>query len=150
MLMINVELIENGTVIDHIQSGKGKKVLDILGIDETYGHLVALVMNVNSKKKVKKDIVKIANIFVKDDLANKVALISPNATINIIRNSKVEKKHKVELPKILLKIAKCPNPVCITNYKNVGDCSTEFNRVLDSNEYTCKFCERTFKAHELL
>ncbi|MDD5022603.1 MAG: aspartate carbamoyltransferase regulatory subunit [Candidatus ainarchaeum sp.] len=147
--MLKVEMIENGTVIDHIKAGKGKKVLDLLGIGEEYDHLVALVMNVYSKKKGKKDIVKIAGIYVKDDLANKVALVSPNATINIIKDSKVEVKHKVQLPEILEKIAKCPNPNCMTNEKNAGDFYTKFEKRHD-DKYKCIFCERLFPAHELV
>lgn len=147
--MLKVEMIENGTVVDHIKAGKGKKVLDLLGVDENYEHLVALVMNVTSKKKKKKDIVKIAGIEVKDEMVNKVALVSPNATINIIKNSKVDKKHKVELPKELKGIATCPNPVCITNGKSTGDYSTNFNK-RDEDKYKCKYCERTFPAGELI
>lgn len=146
--MLKVETIENGTVIDHIQAGKGKRVLDLLGIGDGYQHLVALVMNVSSKKMGKKDIVKIANIFVKDELVNKVALVSPNATINIIKDAQVTSKHKVELPEKLKGIAKCPNPVCITNMENAGDYSTNFKKQEES-KYKCTFCERIFSASEL-
>ncbi len=146
--MLKVETIENGTVIDHIQAGKGKRVLDLLGVDDKYQHLVALGMNVSSKKMGKKDIVKIANIFVKDELVNKVALVSPNATINILKDSQVTSKHKVELPEKLKGIAKCPNPVCVTNMENAGDYSTNFKKQEES-KYKCTFCERTFQASEL-
>lgn len=148
-MMLKVEMIENGTVIDHINAGKGKRVLDILGIGEDYKHLVALVMNVSSKKKEKKDIVKIAGIYVKDELVNKVALVSPNATINIIKNSKVESKHKVQLPKNLGRIATCPNPNCITNEKNAGDVENKFEKKEEA-KYKCLYCERLFPAGELI
>ncbi len=147
--MLKVEMIENGTVIDHIEAGKGKKVLDLLGIGADYPHLVALVMNVSSKRKGKKDIVKIAGIYVKDDLVNKVALVSPNATINIIKNSTVADKHQVKLPEELKSIAKCPNPNCMTNDLNAGDFKTRFNSN-GNGKYKCYFCERMFPHSELI
>jgi len=147
--MIKIEQINNGTVIDHIKAGKGKRVLDLLGIGDKFSHLVALVMNVSSRKVGKKDMVKIAGIYVKDELVNKVALVSPNATINIIENGKVTHKHKVTLPGHLQTIGKCPNPVCITNSTNVGDIKTEFTLV-DSEKYMCRYCERKFTADELV
>jgi len=147
--MLKVELIENGTVIDHISSGKGKKVLDILEIGENYENLVALVMNVSSKRKGKKDMIKMSGIFVKEDIINKVSLISPNATIDIIKDSKVVTKHKVKLPNKLKRIAKCPNPVCITNGGDTGDFITRFNNV-GEDKYKCVYCERIFRAGELI
>jgi len=147
--MLKVEMITDGTVIDHIKAGKGKRVLDLLSIDDKYPHLVALVMNVTSRKTGKKDIVKIAGIYVKDELANKVALVSPKATINIIKNSKVEKKHKVELPDKLEGITKCPNPNCVTNFEGKGDCTTKFDKIGDQ-DYKCYHCERVFAAEELV
>jgi len=162
-IMMKVERINNGTVIDHIRAGKGKRVLDLLGIGDDYPHLVALVMNVSSRKMGKKDMVKIAGIYVKDELANKVALVSPNATINIIEDSKVIHKHKVVLPEVLEGMGVCPNPMCITNMKNVGDMRTHFvlasklNRGVRSSEedegsdkYVCQYCERVFTADELV
>ena len=147
--MLKVEQIENGTVIDHIRAGKGKRVLDLLGIGDDYKHLVALVMNVNSRKIGKKDMVKIAGIYVRDELANKVALVSPNATINIIKEGKVIEKHKVTLPEELEGLGRCPNPVCITNMENAGDVHTKFVLTKD-DKYMCKYCERTFSAEELV
>ncbi len=142
--MITVEKISNGTVIDHICGGKGKKVLSLLGINENYPHRVALMMNVPSKKLGKKDIVKIEGIFVDVENANLIALITPHATINIIKNEKVEKKFVAELPE-KLSIGKCPNPNCITNFEH------EFEEFIKSNElYRCSYCERLFKGAELI
>ena len=56
--MINIAEIKNGLVIDHIQSGLGWKVFKWLGLD-TVEFSTALIMNANSKKSGKKDIIKI-------------------------------------------------------------------------------------------
>ncbi len=110
-----VSKIEKGTVIDHIPAGTALQVLDILGISGKEGYRIALVMNVDSKKLGKKDIVKIENRELNPEEVNKIALIAPTATINIIRNYKVVKKVKVQLQEIVEDIIRCPNPNCISN-----------------------------------
>ena len=143
--MLTVEPIENGTVIDHIRAGKGKKVLDILGINEDFSGRVALVMNVPSKKLGKKDIVKIADKFVSEEQANLIALISPSSSINIIKNGKVIEKREVEVPEQLKSVGLCPNPNCITNSE-----LSEKKFSSEKNNYRCYYCERLFKAEELI
>ena len=143
--MLKVETIEQGTVIDHIQAGRGRKVLEILGIKEEYAERVALVMNVPSKTMGKKDIVKIEGKMVEGKLANLVALVAPNSTINIIKNGKVAQKYKVELPGLLTGIGICPNPNCVTNFE-----SAEKKFQKENEGYRCNYCERVFKAEELV
>ena len=139
-----VEKISNGTVIDHITAGMGRRVLSLLGIDETYPHRVALMINVPSKKTGRKDIVKIEGICVDSAKANIIALVAPNATINIIKNENVERKFNAELPQ-KLSVGKCPNPNCITNSeKGYEDFS------LEGSHYRCNYCERLFKSIELV
>ena len=58
---LKVRKIKDGTVIDHIKRGVGKKVLDALGIDTDFPETVILLMNVSSKRVGRKDIVKIEN-----------------------------------------------------------------------------------------
>ena len=143
---MQVDVIEKGTVVDHIKAGKGEKVLKLLGIGEDYPYRVALVMNVASKKTKKKDIVKIAEKMITEDEANILALISPGATINIIEGGKVKKKYVVDLPEKLDGTGKCPNPNCITGTET--DAKQMFTKE-DSN-YRCHYCERLFKAEELV
>jgi len=112
---LKVRRIKNGTVIDHIPSGKSLIVLKILGISGGEDNIIALVMNVESRKLGKKDIVKIENRELTEDEVNLIALIAPTATINIIKDFKVVKKYNVTLPKTFKGILKCPNPTCITN-----------------------------------
>lgn len=144
--MLNVDTIEMGTVVDHIKPGKGAKVLEVLGVGEDYPHRVALVMHVTSKKSGTKDIVKIEGKIVDKEAANILALISPGATVNIIKGSKVEKKFKVELPDVLKGVGTCPNPNCMSNSE---DSRKEFRKE-DGNDYRCHYCERRFNAEELV
>ncbi|MCS7119177.1 MAG: aspartate carbamoyltransferase regulatory subunit [Archaeoglobaceae archaeon] len=112
-----ISKIRDGTVIDHINAGKAILVLKILGIDENTKETVSMVLNVPSKKMGKKDIVKVEGLFISEEKLNKIALIAPNATINLIREYEIKKKFKVKPPEIVKGILKCPNRLCISNAK---------------------------------
>jgi aspartate carbamoyltransferase regulatory subunit len=110
-----VRKIKDGTVIDHITSGFSLTVLKILGIDGKKGEVVTAAMNVESKAYNHKDIVKIQDRELKPAEVDKIALIAPNATINIIRNFGVTSKETVKLPPEIKGIVKCDNPSCVSN-----------------------------------
>ena len=109
---LRVKRITNGTVIDHITAGQALNVLRILGITDRPEDVVSVVMNVSDRKK---DIVKIEGRELKPEEVDKIALISPDATINIIRDYEVVEKHKVILPSQIEGVVSCINPNCITN-----------------------------------
>lgn len=138
-----ISKIERGTVIDHINAGKALLVLKILRIslDDT----VTLAMNVPSKKMGKKDIVKVANKFIGEEELNKIALISPKATINLIEGYEVKRKFKVRLPEFIEGILRCPNRNCITN--SGEPITTKFYVSLrdDSVIARCYYCGRIIK-----
>ena len=110
-----VKKIRNGTVIDHISAGHALDVLKILGIDGREGHIVSVAMNVISKTTNKKDIVKVENRELRPGEVDKIALIAPGATINIIRDYEVAEKTKVKLPESIQGIVRCANPACVSN-----------------------------------
>ena len=96
---LKVQPIRNGTVIDHIEAGRGKKVLAILELENS-GTTISLLINVQSKKQKRKDIIKIEDRELDENEIEKLALISPNARVNIIRNYSVADKKKVDIPDI--------------------------------------------------
>ena len=110
-----VRKIRDGTVIDHIEAGRALQVLKILGITGEEGYTVAVVMNVESKKLGKKDIVKVEGLELKESQVDRIALVTPRATINIIRNYRVVSKRKVKVPEKIIGLVRCLNPNCITN-----------------------------------
>jgi len=144
-----VEKIDDGTVIDHIPAGLGLKVLEILKIDKDYNARVALVMNAASRKMGKKDIVKIEGKKIDEKTANKIALIAPNATLNLIKNSEVVEKTPVKLPKELVGVFKCPNPQCMTNVEPI-ETIFKLEKMEPERKLRCSFCELVFEAKELL
>ena len=88
-----VRRIKDGTVIDHIDEGKGLKVLEALDIDGKEGNVITVALNVPSGKSKKKDMIKVENRYLENDDTNKLAVIAPKSTVNIIKNYKlVEKK----------------------------------------------------------
>ncbi len=112
---IRIVKISDGTVIDHIRAGKALEVLKILGITGKDGNIVSLAMNISSSKILKKDIVKVEHRLLKDEEVARIALVAPEATINLIEDFKVIKKTRVELPEMIPGIFKCPNQRCVTN-----------------------------------
>jgi len=112
---LRVSKIRNGTVIDHITSGHALDVVKILGITGRTGGIVTVAMNVPSKKHGVKDIVKVEGRELNSKEVDKIALLAPHASINIIRDYEVAEKQVVKLPEVLKGIVKCANPACISN-----------------------------------
>lgn len=144
-----VRKIKDGSVIDHITPGFALDVLKILGIDGKDGEVVTAAMNVESKRQHHKDIVKIQNRELKPGEVDKIALIAPNATINIIRNYDVASKKVVELPIVIRGILKCDNPSCISNSREPVD--PQFR--VDQREpirLRCYFCGHIMEREDVL
>ena len=137
---LKIPLIKNGTVIDHITAGNAVKVLHILGIPVSTSSVVSVAMNMKSKFG-KKDIVKVENREIDPQEVDKIALIAPKATINIIRNYNVAKKHKVELPNEIIGIVSCSNPTCVSNANE--PLKSRFKVIeKDPPKIKCYYCER--------
>jgi len=141
MKELKIPLIKNGTVIDHIPPGNAVKVLRILRIPSKDSSTVSVAMNVKSKIG-KKDIVKIENRELDPNEVDKIALIAPKATINIIRDYEVAEKHRVKLPDEIVGIVKCSNPNCVSNKTN-EPVKNRFKVIKkDPLRIKCYYCER--------
>lgn len=144
-----VRKIKDGTVLDHVEQGKALKVLEALNIDGKDGNVVTVAMNVSSEKLGKKDIIKIENRFLKPEETNRIALIAPRATVNIIRNYQVVEKRKVEIPDTFVNVFKCPNPTCISNSNE------PISHIIDTVRKNppllkCRYCGRLLLSNELI
>ena len=134
---MNIDSIENGIVIDHIQSKKGMEIYKALELDKL-DCSVAIITNARSNKMGRKDIIKInKSIDLNLDI---LGYIDPNITINIIKNDKIIEKYHVKLPKEIVNIIKCKNPRCITSIEqeldNVFILTDKEKRI-----YRCKYCD---------
>lgn len=146
---LHVKKIKNGTVIDHINQGYSLDVLSILNITGKEKHVVSVAMNVPSKDIGRKDIVKIEDWELKPRDVDKIALIAPHATINIIRDYNVVDKKKVNLPKILKGTIKCNNPSCISNSREPIESMFHVKDNI-SLSIRCHFCGRIMEKDDVL
>jgi len=134
-----VSAIQNGTVIDHIPAKNLFKVIQILGLDRIDSQ-ITFGTNLESKKLGKKAIIKISGKFFADADINRIALVAPDAKLNIIKDYEVVEKKVVEVPDNIVGIAKCVNPKCITNFEQV---TTRFKVVSKKNvALKCHYCEK--------
>lgn len=140
--MLNVDTIKNGLVIDHICAGYGLKIFQWLGLDKAK-FSSALIMNVTSKKSGRKDIIKIDNNINID--YSVLGFIDANITVNIIKDEKIIKKIRMELPDKVESVVKCKNPRCITTTEPYVP---QIFRLVDKNEslYRCQYCDSLYKA----
>ena len=108
-----VRKIESGIVIDHIPAGKAFLVLKLLRLDPEAK--VLLAMNVDSRKLGRKDFIKIEGRYLTSKEIDLIALVAPEATVNIIEDWRVKEKRRIEPPKMVEGVFQCPNPLCPTN-----------------------------------
>jgi len=136
---LQVSAIKNGTVIDHIPANSLFKVINILGLEKIESQMT-FGSNFESKRLGLKAIIKLANVFFKDEDINKIALVAPEAKLNIIKDYHVVEKKIVEVPDKVNGIAKCGNPKCITNHEGIV---TRFTVVSKKKvAIKCHYCEK--------
>ncbi len=138
--MIVTPLVD-GIVLDHITPGLGIQLYNILKLDEL-DCPVALILNADSKKKGKKDIIKIGAPIDLDFTV--IGYIDPGITVSFIKDSKVHKREPLELPEKVTDVIRCKNPRCITS------CEQELTHVFKLTDrqnrvYRCIYCESKAK-----
>ena len=136
-----VSALENGTVLDHIPAENVYKALSILNLKGVENQ-ITLGINLASKIYGRKGIIKIADKFFEDEELDKLVLIAPQATVNVIRDFKVVEKKKLKMPKEIVGMAKCQNPKCVTNHQPI---KTRFKTVMKDDKISllCQYCEKT-------
>lgn len=140
---MNIDSINSGIVIDHIEAGKSMEIYKYLGL-ENLDCSVAIIKNVKSKKTEKKDIIKIdSDIDINMDI---LGYIDTNITVNVIKDGKIIKKTHMELPEKLINIVKCKNPRCITSAEQDIDQIFEL-KDRENKIYRCKYCEAQAKKY---
>ncbi|MDR2553702.1 MAG: aspartate carbamoyltransferase regulatory subunit [Treponema sp.] len=140
--MLNIAQIKNGIVIDHIRSGQGIRIFNWLGLGRA-SYNVAFVVNANSNRMDRKDIIKIDNtIEINFDI---LGLIGPDITVNVIEKGLIIKKIKLSLPGRVENILICKNPRCITSTEA---CAPHIFHLEDPQAgiYRCEYCDETRSA----
>ncbi|HPB89536.1 MAG TPA: aspartate carbamoyltransferase regulatory subunit [Bacteroidales bacterium] len=144
---LKVTAIKNGTVLDHIPAESLFKVIDILNLSKR-SNQITIGSNLDSRSMGKKGIIKISEHFFEDEEIGEIALIAPNATINIIRDYEVVEKKIISIPESFVGIFRCMNPMCVTNHQDIP---TKFTTVRERDEVLllCHYCEKTTDTRNL-
>jgi aspartate carbamoyltransferase regulatory subunit len=141
--LLAVSMIEEGTVLDHISSGKGIFLVRLLKL-ESYPKKVTIGLNLPSRLLHRKDLIKVEGRKFTKSETSQIAVFSPQTTISIIQNFQVIEKYSVELPNTIEHHSiLCPNIHCITNNENIY-------RIFDvlpfkkTIQLRCRYCEKNF------
>ena len=138
--MLNIDSLEKGLVIDHIEAGRSMEIYRVLELDKL-DCSVAIIKNARSNKTGRKDIIKIEDRI--DIDLDVLGFIDDNATVSTIVEGKLVSKKKPPLPKQLVNVVSCKNPRCITSVEHVDQvfvlCDEEAHR------YRCQYCEQEYK-----
>ncbi len=161
--IMEVRMIENGTVIDHIPPASLFKIITIMGLDRDAEHRMTIGTNLESKRLGSKAIIKINDRYPSPHEIDRIALFAPDARVNTIRDFAVVEKRRVEVPARIEGFVKCANPMCVTNHQPI---ETAFEVIVDegvaagsgSNAASasaagsvgaitlkCRYCEKTTK-----
>lgn len=136
---MNIDSIENGLVIDHIDAGKGMEIVKLLELEKMTTP-VAVIRNVRSNKMGKKDIIKIENET--DINLDVLGFIDPQITVNVIKNGKKVEKKSMNPPEEVVNVVKCKNPRCITTTER--ELAQRFRRQAAGGVYRCVYCETEY------
>ncbi len=132
-----VAALRSGTVIDHIPADVLFEVVRLLQVENSDCQLT-IGNNLPSRTLGRKGIIKVADTTFPQAVMNRIALLAPEANVNVIENYEVVDKRRVELPDTLVNVVRCNNPKCITNNEPMA---TRFI-VVDRNPVTirCSYC----------
>ena len=146
---LRVRKIRNGTVIDHITAGSALDVLNLLEVTGKEGYTVSIILNVSSQTLGKKDIVKIEERRLDPREVDMIAIVSPEATINIVKDYQVVDKKRVQLPETIKRHVRCINPNCITNGTEP---IVSLQDIVQKTplQVQCRYCDRLIEHKQIL
>ena len=138
---MNIDSIQNGVVLDHIQAGKSMDIYKYLHLDELDCQ-VAIIKNARSEHMGRKDIIKIDSPLDLD--LDVLGYIDSHITVNIIRDGKLAEKKHLELPEKLVNILRCKNPRCITVSEPQLDAIFKLSSRA-RHSYRCAYCDTEYR-----
>ena len=137
---MNIDSIQNGVVLDHIQAGKSMDIYRYLHLDKL-DCSVAIIKNARSAHMERKDIIKIDSPLELD--LDVLGYIDHNITVNIIKNGSISEKKTLKLPKTITNVIHCKNPRCITSVEQE---LPHIFKLADekTKTYRCLYCEEKY------
>jgi len=141
---MNIDGVNTGVVLDHIEAGKGWEIYNLLGLDNV-DCTVAIIQRVDSTKYGKKDIIKVdGDVDLDLDI---LGYFDTKMTVNIVKDQKLVEKVKLKLPETLEGLIECKNPRCITSQEQ--EIVHKF-RLSDpeNKKYRCIYCDVVYKENK--
>lgn len=145
--MLQVSAIEAGTVIDHIDSKRTFEVAAILKLqDVEEGVLIGTDLD-SAHGSGNKGIIKVSKRFLTQEEVNRIAVVAPDATLNIIEGYNVVEKFKVRIPDVIEGTFRCFNPKCISNDQKIPNRFYVVER--EPLRIRCHYCERQMERKDI-
>lgn len=140
---MNIDGVNNGIVIDHIEAGKGIRIYEQLQLNKL-DCSVAIIQNVASEKYGKKDIIKVDQDIPLD--FDVLGYMDPHITVNHVKDGKLASKVHLELPETLTNVIRCKNPRCITSVEQE---IRHIFKLVDREKkiYRCAYCDVEHKEY---
>jgi aspartate carbamoyltransferase len=152
-----VQPIRDGIVIDHICRGDSpseirdhmRLISSVLHLDEgkggewvSCGHkdetsFKGIIFRPGAQELTRKEL-------------KRLAAVSPGCTLNIIRDGKVEKKYRMQMPPRIYNFddLSCTNEACISHPDQSEGVPAMFYRTAD-NRFSCAYCQKTHSFKEI-
>ena len=152
-----VHPIHDGLVIDHICRGDSpseirdhmRLISSVMNLDESKGgewvsrghkesdSFKGIIFRPNAKELSRKEL-------------KRLAAVSPGCTLNIIKNGKVEKKYRMEMPPRIYNFddLACTNEACISHPSQAEGVPALFTRTTD-NKFACAYCGKSHSFKEI-
>ena len=143
---LEVSAIKNGTVIDHIPANVTFKIVQILDL-YNYPGAITIGTNLDSITLGRKGIIKIADRYLSDEEIGRLSVVSPDVTLNIIKDYQIVEKKYVKYPKQIIGVVKCTNPKCVTNHQPIPTKMEVFD--MNQKSLRCIYCERVMQYGEI-
>jgi len=148
-----IKPIENGTVIDHVAKGKSeeeiyntiikiRKILKLYDVDSADGIFKSADGNY-------KGYISLPDRYLSFKEIKKLSAISPNTTVNIVKNSRVVEKYRIKMPPRIYGFdeIRCKNENCITNPAHGENVTASFVQI--DGKFVCEYCETPHEYHEI-
>ena len=141
---MNINEIQDGYVIDHIQVGRAMRIYRHLGLDKL-DCSVAIIKNAKSARMGRKDIIKIDELIPLS--IEIISSIDSGATVNTIKDGVLIHKQRLTIPERVINVLRCKNPRCITQTEQ----EIQHVFVLANREkitYRCLYCDTLHKPED--
>lgn len=150
---VGIRPLENGVVIDHVCKGESPEeiwkhlqlVLKVIELNDTGfcgvgvsgdGKSKGFIVMPDKEKLGEKDM-------------KRLAAVSPECTLNVIKNNVVEEKFRLHMPPRIYGFEElaCRNPMCVSREEYFEGVVPEFHA--EKGQFTCKYCDTAHSFKEI-